>query len=175
MDIAVRYVPTEHGVHKGKTVAVGNKPSLCFVNATEARCVVNSETQVEVVVLPRDEVLRSKLVPGYDDPEGPHKFVSYAKTVLQKEKMITADAYLLLDFALKPADEFPEKKKEPVRKKKRTKTAAPKSDKPSVIRELADDYNVEPTEIRKILRKAGERAPYEDKKKLNKILKKELI
>lgn len=188
MDISVRYIPTEHGEVDGRAHAFGSKPSLCFVTKTEARCVVNNEVVVEVIRLPPKEVMDSPVPKGYEDiEEGVSHFVTYINTVLKEEKVVMDEVFELLKLVKDSPEEFPEKQNPPEKKKAtkpvRTKKAKrnaerrekKKDAKPSVINTLAKEFKVEPTLIRKTLRKAGESAPYEDVKRLTKLLNKELI
>ena len=177
MDISVRYIPTQFTKREGdgKLVGFGNKPALCFVGATEARCVVNDDEGMHVVRLPPEMVNDSSAPAGYDDPqEGVPKFIQYFNVRLIKTAPKIADeVFDLIRMAQDPPDDFPEAGKPASPSKPRAKRSkAPATKKPpSIINQLAEEMKTTPPKIRKALRGAGLKAPYDDEKKIRAALK----
>lgn len=165
-EITVRYIPIETAMVKGALVMTGNKPALCFESPDQSLAVLNGELEVEVRTLSRRELETSPLVKG---PSGevaypPERFL---QRILESQhsRPINSQAWRLLKI-VGATGEIPE----PLVAPDKERLVAGKKGGPNWVPLLAEEFGLSPQQVRKALRKAGMKAPYDDEAKIRSIL-----
>lgn len=185
METSIRYVRIMRSSSDDDGSNSVIKPALCFRGKRAAHAVVNDETCVHVVSVPlashdaSPPVLFKRL--EYPLP----KFIAHIERI-GKSKGITQRARYFLDRAVnhEPIEEselppdvigtmIPEVHAESLRPvPNEPRQPAAKAVGGTLIARIAADVGLEPPKLRKLLRAAGMRAPYEDEKAIRAAIKK---
>lgn len=156
MEVSVRYVAHANDI--------GFKPALCFRGIKWAHCIVNEDEGIRVMKIDVQTLGQAQAVEfrgaAYPIKRCAEQLMSFTKRHTAA-KAITEAARELIERVL--ANEVIEEKAEIVAPKAKitttTDTSAPRS---TVLAGICAELNIEPTMARRMLRKAGLHAPYDD-------------
>ncbi len=157
MEISVRFIPIEYVVINHSPEVSRTKPALCFRGSDQAYGIVNGEIEVEAVPLTIDELEDSRMVKFKDNDEYP--LSKFLENLDKNPKTRTPRVRWLLSLLEELPEDFPTTEPpKPTPVQIPTKSTA----KSTIIPTLSKQYGIPGAKIRKLLRKAGYSAPYND-------------
>jgi hypothetical protein len=167
MEVSVRYVAHANDI--------GFKPALCFRGIKWAHCIVNEDEGIRVMKIDVQTLDKAQAVEfrgaAYPIKRCAEQLMAFTNR-LTARKDITEAARELVQRVL--ADEVIEEKAElvPVKAKVATSTDAAPTARSTILAAICAELNIEPAMARRVLRKAGLHAPYNDAAVLRRTLKK---
>lgn len=169
MEASVRFIMHDNDI--------GCKPALCFRGTKWAHCVVNEDTGIRVLEVPLRDFDQSPVVEHRGVPYSIERcaktlFSFTTRTIARRE--ITLGAQRLLEGVLDGTIN-----EQVVEKAAVIAAPPPKSDSSddaptrtptTLVATICNELKLEPTTARRLLRKAGLHAPYDDEAKIRSIL-----
>lgn len=136
-----------------------NKPALCFLRTTQADCVYIDSTRIRSKTITGRMFKSGKSIPHNGSDYTPEHFIEVLREVNQTKPITKKALNLLCQIDPDLINDFQVEIRKPG-----------KTIRGDTVLDLAEEFNITPRKIRKLLRKQGLSAPYDDFEGLKKIL-----